>query len=136
MAPIPNHKEWDVFISHASEDKDEIARPIYENLRRLGVKVWFDEMEIKVGDSLVRSIDIGLSRSRYGIVILSPAFLQKDWPEYELRGLVSKEFGRDKAILPLWHKISRDQILSYSPTLADKKRFQLVDWTRYRLAWH
>jgi hypothetical protein len=112
-----NTKEWDVFISHASEDKDQIARPLFNTLRDLGVKVWFDEVEISIGDSLSRSIDAGLAKSRYGIVILSKAFLRKDWPEYELRGLVAKELGRDKIILPVWCGIERDEIIKYSPSL-------------------
>ena len=112
--------KYDVFISHASEDKDSIARPLAKALTDFDVRVWFDEFTLEVGDSLSRSIDRGLASSRYGIVILSNAFLSKDWPEYELRGLVSKEMGRDKVILPIWHEISRDEIVEYSPPLADK----------------
>jgi hypothetical protein len=101
-------KDWDVFISHAGEDKAAVARPLFETLSGLGLTVWFDEKEIAIGDSLSRSIDAGLSRSRFGIVVLSPSFLKKDWPEYELRGLVSKELGRDKVILPIWHQINKE----------------------------
>src|SRR5262249_839630 len=48
------------------------------------------------------------------------AFLQKPWPEYELRGLVSREISEDKVILPIWHGITREQIVAFSPSLADK----------------
>lgn len=112
--------EFDVFISHASEDKDAIARPLAEQLRQCGFRVWMDETEIKLGDSLRRSIDRGLSKSKYGLVILSPDFLRKEWPQKELDGLVAREDGAEKVILPVWHNVTRAEVVSFSPPLADK----------------
>jgi hypothetical protein len=112
--------EWDVFISHASEDKDDFVRHLAERLRRAGLRVWFDEFTLTVGDSLRRSIDRGLASSRYGIVVISPNFLQKDWPQRELDGLVAREVDGVKVILPVWHNIGADEIRRYSPTLADR----------------
>lgn len=114
-----SEREWDVFISHASEDKDSIARPLADKLTKFGVRVWFDEFELKIGDSLSRSIDLGLSNSKFGIVILSESFFSKDWTEYEYRGLVAKSIGKDKTILPVWHNLNRELVLKFSPTLAD-----------------
>lgn len=111
---------YDLFISHASEDKETFVRPVAHALQRFGVRVWYDEFSLSIGDSLSRSIDRGLSRSRFGLVVLSESFLKKDWPEYELRGLIAKEIGTNKVILPVWHNISRDQVLRYSAPLADK----------------
>lgn len=111
---------FDIFISHASEDKDALVRPLAEQLRLRGLRVWFDETELRLGDSLRRSIDFGLSRSRYGLVILSPAFLNKEWPQKELDGLVAREDGTAKVILPIWHNLTRAEIAAYSPPLADK----------------
>ncbi len=111
---------WDVFISHAAEDKEEIARPLAQALRDAGYKVWYDEFSLTLGDGLVRSIDRGLAESRYGIVILSPLFLAKDWPRRELEGLVTREIGRGKVVLPVWHRITREQIERVSPPLADR----------------
>jgi hypothetical protein len=111
---------YDVFISHASEDKESIAKPLALALAEYGVKVWYDEFALTLGDSLSRSIDRGLAESNFGLVILSPAFFAKDWPEYELRGLTAKEIGRNKVILPIWHNINRDDVLNFSPPLADK----------------
>lgn len=111
---------FDVFISHASEDKDDVARPLAEMLRSRGLRVWFDEMELKLGDSLRRSIDRGLIESRYGLVILSPNFFAKEWPRKELDALVAREDGSEKVILPIWHRVSREDILKHSPLLADK----------------
>ena len=112
---------YDAFISHASEDKESVARPLAEKLQELGFSIWYDEFQLKVGDSLRRSIDKGLANSRFGIVVLSPDFFAKNWPQYELDGLVAKETtGGNKVILPLWHKVSKDEVMSYSPSLADK----------------
>ncbi len=112
--------KYDVFISHASQDKTDVARPLAIRLQLLGLKVWIDESELTLGDSLRRSIDRGLSFSSYGVVILSPSFFSKEWPNRELDGLVAREDGRDKVILPVWHNVSSGEILKYSPTLADK----------------
>jgi TIR domain len=112
--------EYDVFISHASEDKDAIARPLAIRLRELGIKVWLDEFELRLGDSLRRSIDRGLSQSKFGIVVLSQTFFSKEWPQRELDGLVSKESDNKKVILPIWHNITREEISQFSPILADK----------------
>lgn len=113
-------KEYDFFISHASDDKDEIVRDLVDALKNNGFKVWYDEFELKIGDSLRKKIDNGLAKSKYGIVIISPSFLKKKWPEYELNGMVAKEMNGHKVILPIWHKITKDEVLKFSPTLADK----------------
>jgi hypothetical protein len=112
---------YDAFISHASEDKREFVLPLADLLSKLGLRVWYDDFTLTVGDSLSRSIDRGLVKSRFGIVVLSPAFLVKNWPEYELRGLTSREVEGEKVILPIWHRITRADLLQYSPSLADKR---------------
>lgn len=112
--------KYDVFLSHASEDKDSFVRNLSAVLKQFGVRVWYDEFSLKIGDSLSRSIDKGLSESNYGLVVLSKHFLKKDWTDYELRGLLAKELGKNKVVLPIWHDISRDDVLKFSPTLADK----------------
>ena len=85
--------KWDVFISYASEDKATVAVPLAEALRQAGVSVWLDAHELRIGDSLSAKIDEGLSLSRFGGVILSPAFLEKHWPKKEFAGLGAKEEG-------------------------------------------
>jgi hypothetical protein len=108
------------FICHASEDKTALVRPLARILTRFGYDVWFDEFDLKVGDSLRRSIDKGLANSRYGIVVLSEAFFDKNWPQYELDGLLAREVQGKKVILPIWHGVTRKQVLRYSSSLADK----------------
>ena len=111
---------YDVFISHATENKDEIVRPLAEALIGQNLRVWYDEFELRIGDSLRRKIDAGLTQSRFGIVVLSHAFFEKNWPQYELDGLVTREMTGDQVILPLWHRITKEEIISHSPSLADK----------------
>ncbi|WP_257169424.1 toll/interleukin-1 receptor domain-containing protein [Bradyrhizobium sp. SRS-191] len=117
---IKDIESYDVFISHASEDKTAFVKPLADFLKEVGVAVWYDEFTLSVGDSLSRSIDRGLAKSRFGVVVLSEAFLGKRWPEYELRGLVAKEMEADKVILPVWLGVSKADILAFSPPLADK----------------
>lgn len=113
--------EFDAFISHASEDKDDVARPLAQELMKLGYSIWYDEFSLKIGDSLRNSINRGLSNSRFGIVILSVPFLEKRWTNYELDGLTAKENRHgEKVILPIWHNISVSEIEKYSLTLLDR----------------
>jgi hypothetical protein len=111
---------WDVFVSHASEDKDDFVRPLVHGLSARGLKVWFDEFTLTVGDSLRRSIDRGLASSRFGIVVISQNFLRKEWPQRELDGLVAREIGGVKVILPVWYNVDAATIRAYSPPLADR----------------
>ena len=116
----PGNKKYDVFISHASEDKDAIVRQLATALKEAGLEIWYDEFELKIGDSLRRKIDQGLANSRFGIVVLSHAFFDKGWPNYELDGLVTRAVTGEQVLLPIWHNISRQEVIGYSPSLADK----------------
>ncbi|MEM7116830.1 MAG: TIR domain-containing protein, partial [Chloroflexota bacterium] len=110
---------WDVFISHASEDKP-FVRQLAQALQAQGVRVWFDEMTLKLGDRLGESIDRGLAESRYGIVVFSQAFFNKQWPRYESEGMLNKEMAHGKTILPVWHNVSASDVANYSYSLANK----------------
>ena len=112
--------EYDVFISHASEDKDTVVRPLANALLQRGLKVWYDEFELRIGDSLRRKIDKGLANSRFGIVVLSRSFIRKGWTNYELDGIISKAVSGEQVMLPIWHEITKKEIVDYSPSLADK----------------
>lgn len=114
-----NDKKYDLFISHASEDKDAIVRPLATILERLSVRVWYDEFSLQLGDSLTASIDKGLQESRYGLVVLSKAFLSKKWTEYEYRSLMTKEIDGERVILPLWYDVTKEEVKNFSLYLAD-----------------
>ena len=119
-ASADTYLEYDVFISHASEDKDSVVRPLAEALVTRGLKVWYDEFELKIGDSLRHKIDKGLAKSRFGIVVLSRDFIRKGWTNYELDGIISRANTGEQIILPIWHGITKREVLDYSPSLADK----------------
>lgn len=138
LASLVEHSDdvelLDVFISHASEDKDEVARPLAEGLTARGLKVWYDEFQLKVGDSLRRSIDSGLRRSRFGVVILSPTFFTKGWAQYELDGLVTLSVTGKQVLLPIWHQLDHAGVAAHSPTLADKVALLTGDATIEEIA--
>jgi hypothetical protein len=115
----PAESNWDIFISHASEDKDNFVRPLAQALRDKGLKVWYDEFTLKLGYSLRESIDRGLASSRHGLVILSHHFFSKDWPQRELNGLFATMKAGERRILPIWHDLTAEDIQKYSPMLAD-----------------
>ena len=120
---------YDVLISHASEDKDEIVRPLASSLQSGGLKVWYDEFTLRIGDSLRQKIDTGISNSRFGIVVLSNSFIKKGWTNYELDGLVSKTVNGEQVMLPIWHGITKQEVLDYSPSLADKVARNTTSYT-------
>ena len=131
---VNSNKSYDVFVSHASEDKVGFVRPFVETLKSKGVAVWYDEFELQVGDSLRRSIENGLKNSKYGIVVLSEAFFKKEWPQKELDGLFAREVNGEKVILPIWHKISKNEVMGFSPIIADMLAINTTDFTIEEIA--
>ena len=119
VAPPSPDKTWDVFVSYASEDKAGFVADLVGELRALAIEPWFDETELIVGMGLRRSIDYGLANSRFGIVVMSHSFFAKEWPQRELDGLVALQVAGRQRVLPVWHGITHDDVLRYSPTLAD-----------------
>ena len=120
-------RDWDVFISHATEDKETVAGPLAHALMERGVSVWYDEFELRIGDSLRRSIDSGIANSRFGLVILSKPFFGKNWPQYELDGLVTRTNSDQQILLPIWHEISKDEVIAHSASLADRVALRTSD---------
>lgn len=122
--PVTNEHEhppaWDLFISHASEDKKAFVAPLATELSRLGLRVWYDDFSLQLGDSLSASIDRGLAESEFGLVVLSKHFIEKPWPKRELAGLVAGEMGEGQVIVPVWFGITRPDVYSFSPPLADR----------------
>lgn len=112
---------YDVFVSHASEDKESFVNKFVEELRNRNIKVWVDALRIQWGDSLRKSIDEGLKKSHFGIVVISPYFIAKGWTQYELDGLFEREMSGGKVILPIWHNITKSEVQKFSPSLAGRK---------------
>ena len=112
---------FDAFISHSWEDKDDFVRELAEKLQEQRIEIWYDEFSLKIGDSLRQSIDYGLSKSRFGIIVLSKHFIKKRWTNWELDGLLQRQNNSENnLIIPIWHNIDKQDIIEYSPSLADK----------------
>src|SRR5437867_4011305 len=119
--------EWDVFVSHASEDKEAVVERLVRALVDAGLRVWYDRIELRLGDGLRERIDEGLAHSRFGIVILSPSFFAKHWPKQELNGLAQREVDGTKVILPIWYNIAAEEVRHHSPMFADRLAAQWSD---------
>jgi hypothetical protein len=90
-----------LFLCHSSSDK-EFARKLAIGLAGNGVKVWIDEAEIRVGDSLLAKIETGILGAKYLLVLLSRASVQSRWCQEELRmALVRQIGGRGISVLPV-----------------------------------
>lgn len=114
-------KKWDAFISYASEDREQVVESLAAWLEKFGLKVWYDQFSLSAGDSLSESIAEGLSKSAYGILVISKNFVRKNWTRHELQGLTQVELSQNrKHILPIWYMISADEVRDFNPSLADK----------------
>lgn len=111
--------EYDVFISHASEDKETVVDGLAQQLEALQVEVWYDDDQIQIGDSLMDSLNEGLRGSRYGVIVLSENFIDKNWPESELKALIQRYQQDDVGIMPLRYGVPHDAIIDSYPLLSD-----------------
>lgn len=119
-APEGQTEAYDVFISHAWEDKATFVDDLAAQAKEAGLRIWYDTAVIEWGDSLRQKIDAGLAGSYFGIAVLSPAFFDKPWPNYELDGLIEKATSGTGRLLPIWHKLTKDEVTHRSPSLAGR----------------
>ena len=133
---IVTGEEYDVFVSHAYEDKELFVDEFVVALRNQGLKVWYDTDNLKWGDSMREKIDRGLAKSKYGVVILSPNYIaeHKYWTKAELNGLFQVETINGKTILPIWHNLTKKQVVEYSPIIADRKAMTTASMTPEEIA--
>jgi len=110
------------FISHDTQDKDEIARPLAIRLTSMMCPVWYDEYSLKLGSSLRESIEIGLKECKKCILVLTPNFLSNTgWTKTEFNSIFTREIlERANVVIPIWHDVSAHEIYEYSPVLADR----------------
>ncbi len=128
-------EEYDVFVSHATEDKESFADEFVQLLREdFNLKVWYDAISIKWGDSIRTEIDKGLKKSKFGVVILSRSYIGKYWTNYELEGLFQRESNGGKLILPIWHNITKQEVQNFSPSLAGKMAMNTAFMTPKEIA--
>ena len=129
-------EDYDVFVSHAWEDKEDFVDEFVEELRKQGLAVWYDTDKLKWGDPMREKIDLGLAKSKYGVVVLSPNYIapEKYWTKAELNGLFQVETINGKTILPIWHNLTKKQVTEYSPIIADRKAMNTASMTPDEIA--
>ncbi|MEG2262111.1 MAG: toll/interleukin-1 receptor domain-containing protein [Clostridia bacterium] len=115
--------DYDVFVSHASEDKAPYVNDLVQAFRDAGIKVWYDDTAMQWGKSLRQQIDEGIKCSRYAIFVLSKSYFKKTWTNRELNGILAKENVTGATPLPIWYDVSYNDVFEYSPMLADVKAF-------------
>ena len=112
-------EEFEVFICHASEDKDKIARPLFDALEKNGIKSFLDEKYITWGDSLTEKINYALGKSKYVIAVLTENSIAKSWPLKEINSTLAREISSGKVLLPIIYG-SEEIIFKELPLLKDK----------------
>jgi len=93
--------DYDIFISHASEDRAAVAKPIFEACERLGLKAFLDEEHIAWGDAFTKKINVALGAARTVLAIVSSTSVTKDWPLTEVNTALALEVAGDKSVVPL-----------------------------------
>lgn len=133
---VESNEEYDVFVSHAWEDKEGFVDEFVAELEKLGIKVWYDKQRIKWGDSMRARIDDGLKKSKFGIAVISPDYIAdgKYWTKAELDGLFQLESVNGKMLLPIWHNITKQQVMNYSPIVASKLAMTTASMTAEEIA--
>lgn len=128
--------EYDVFVSHAWEDKSDFVDEFVDELRSLGIKVWYDTSKIKWGDSMRKRIDDGLRKSKFGVAVLSPNYISegKYWTKAELDGLFQLDSIGGKVLLPIWHNLTKKEVMEYSPIIASKLAMNTTSMTPKEIA--
>lgn len=122
MFGIRTTYKYEVFLSHAHEDKDGIANELNAKLRAAGVKVWYSGTDLKLGEDLDETIlKKVIPRSKYGVVVLSEDYFVADWGRTELNHLYSFEPARNyRVILPVWHGVDENRIKVQFPYLVGR----------------
>ncbi|HFH3420005.1 TIR domain-containing anti-phage reverse transcriptase [Pseudomonas aeruginosa] len=119
------YKMYDVFLCHASEDKEEIVKPLYDELEKLGVHAFYDAKEISWGDSLVGTINKALLKSKFVIAVMTDNSVGKAWPQQEINSVLNGDIsGGTKRLLPLIYG-DKDSILNNNFLMSDKL---YVEW--------
>jgi hypothetical protein len=111
---------YDFFISHAWKDKEDFVNGLVSTAKEAGLDVWDDQSAIGWGDSIRQKIDDGLRRSFFGVVVLSPNFFERPWTQYELDGIVQRDLSGAGRLLPIWHRLTQDDVAEKAPSLAGR----------------
>ena len=129
VGDIADKYAYDVFVSHANDNKQSFVDSLFDGLSLLRINIWYDSSEIDWGDNLKDKIMEGLEKCRFGIVVLSPEFIGRKWTETELLELLNRQNERqDKVVLPLLYNLTVEQMIEKYPALSSiKARVITVD---------
>lgn len=120
LLPANTPFQFDVFVSHANDNKEEFVNALTAALSRLGISIWYDANILDWGDNWKLQIANGLKKCRFGIVVVSPEFLGREWTEKELDELLQRQNeAGEKVILPLLYKLTISDMKKRYPQLAD-----------------
>lgn len=112
-------EKYDLFLCHAWDDRKGAAKELCDKLTTKGLSVWFSEKDLPLGTTMLREIDKGLAKSRAGIVLVTPAFLQR----VENEGVADKELSallaKDR-LIPIVHNTTYDALRDVSPLLGSR----------------
>ncbi len=132
--PVSSHQaktipEYDVFISHANADKENLIDELNESLKRLGVKIFYDKEELEWGDNWKDRILNGTEKAEFAIIVISENFFDREWTERELSEFLNRQNRNgQKLILPILHNITVQQLKDKYPMVAD---IQAIDSSKY-----
>lgn len=116
----------DIFLCHAWDDRKGIAKELHDFLESKGVSVWFSEKDVLLGSPLLREIDKGLAKSRVGIVLVTPSFLERIKGE----GIADKELSALLArdlLVPIVHNTTFENLREVSPLLGSRSGLSTIE---------
>lgn len=134
LLTVSSAEAYDVFISHASEDKGTFVDALVEELTKRNVKVWYDRNVLTWGKSIRQNIDAGLRKSKFAIVVLSEHYIQKYWTQKEFNALFALGSQLGDFILPIWHNITPERAREFSPMLCDSIALVSSEHTQAEIA--
>lgn len=130
---LANSEVVDLFLCHAWNDRKEAAKTLHDLLTDLGVTVWFSEKNVSLGSNLLREIDKGLAKSRIGLVLVTPALIDRlkseSIADKELSALLAREL-----LVPVVHNTTYEKLREVSPLLASRSGLNTVDDTMETIA--
>lgn len=121
--------EYDLFISHANKDKEELVDELYKSLNKLGINIFYDKESLDWGDNWKEKILVGTKKSEFAIIVISENFFGREWTEKELNEFFNRQNRNgQKLILPILHNITVEQLQKKYPTVAD---IQAIDSSKF-----
>lgn len=134
IVEVPKYKakslpEYDVFISHANKDKEDLIEELYQSLNKLGIQIFYDKESLEWGDNWKDRILNGTKKAEFAIIVISENFFDREWTEKELSEFLNRQNQNgQKLILPILHNITTQQLKDKYPNVAD---IQAIDSSKY-----